>query len=175
MVSAISSPFSAYIQVAIGALAVSIAALVVARFWARQGAPVPVAGDEAPVAPLEPNIATGSSRRSIRGRLEGGSVVVAFVAGLGLATPPVEYLAAIVSILASGATAVAQVGAPLMFTLVALMVAEAPLISYLATPAKTLAVVERLNSWMGARSHAIPAVVVAALGVLLMVTGMGKV
>ena len=111
---------------------------------------------------LEPHTATGSSLRSLRGRLEGGTVVGGVVAGLGWATPPVEYLAAIVSILASGATAVAQVWAALMFTLVAFRVAEVPLISYRATPAKTLAVVERLNSWMVARRHAIPAVVVAA-------------
>ena len=50
---------------------------------------------------LQPNRSTGSSRLSIRDRLEGGSLVVAFVAGLALATPPVEYLAAIITILAS--------------------------------------------------------------------------
>ena len=101
--------------------------------------------------------------------------MVAFVAGLALATPPVEYLAAIIAILASRATVAAQVGAALMFTLVAFTVVEVPLISYLATPAKTLAVVQRLNEWISARRQAIPAVVVGAVGVLLVVTGMGKV
>ena len=103
VVSAISSPIVAHIQVAIGVLAV----LIAARFWARQRAPVPVTGGEASVSVLEPNTATGSGRLSIRGQLEGGSLVVAFVAGLALATPPVEYLAAIIAILASGATAAA--------------------------------------------------------------------
>ena len=62
-----------------------------------------------------------------------------------------------------------------MFTLVAFTVVEVPLISYLATPAKTLAVVQRLNVWISARRQAIPAVLIGVVGALLMVTGMGKV
>jgi Sap, sulfolipid-1-addressing protein len=175
VVSAVSSPIVAQMQVAIGVLAVPIAALITARFWARQRAPASVTGGEPSVLVLEPNTPTGSSRLSIRGQLEGGSLMVAFVAGLVLATPPVEYLAAMIAILASGATAAEQVGAALMFTLVAFTVAEVPLISYLATPAKTLAVVRRLNEWISARRQAIPAVIVGAIGVLLVVTGMGNV
>jgi hypothetical protein len=172
MVSAVSSPIVAHIQVAIGLAVVPIAALIAARVWARPRAP---AGGEASVLVRAPNTPTGSSPLSIRGKLEGGSLVMAFVAGLALATPPVEYLAALIAILASGAAAAAQVGAALIFTLVAFTVVEVPLISYLATPAKTLAVVQRLNDRISARRPAIPAVVVGALGVLLVVTGMGKV
>ncbi len=166
-----SSPTVAGIQVAIGVFAV----LIAARLWARQRAPVPVTGGDSSVLLLEPNTATGSSRLSIRGQLEGGSLVVAFVAGLALATPPVEYLAAMVAILASGATAAEQLGAAVMFTVVAFTVVEVPLITYLATPAKTLAVVQRLNLWISERRQAIPALVVGSIGVLLLVTGMGKV
>jgi Sap, sulfolipid-1-addressing protein len=174
MVSAVSSPIVAHIQVAIGVVVVPIAALITARVWVRPRAPRPVGG-EASVLVREQKTPTGSNPRSIRGQLEGGSLVMAFVAGLALATPPVEYLAALIAILASGAAAAAQVGAALIFTLVAFTVVEVPLISYLATPAKTLAVVQRLNDWISARRPAIPAVVVGALGVLLVVTGMGKV
>ena len=56
-----------------------------------------------------------------------------------------------IAILASGATAAEQVGAALMFTVVAFTVVEVPLISYLVTPAKTLAVVRRLNDWIHER------------------------
>ena len=169
--SASNSPAIASMQVAIGVLAV----LIAARLWARQRAPVPVTGGDSSVLMLEPNTATGSSRLSIRGQLENGSLVVAFVAGLALATPPVEYLAAMVAILASGAPAAEQLGAAVMFTVVAFTVVEVPLITYLATPAKTLAVVQRLNLWISERRQAIPGLVVGAIGVLLMVTGMGKV
>ena len=169
--SASSSPTVAGLQVAIGVLAV----LIAARLWARQHAPVPVTGGDSSVLLLEPNTVTGSSRLSIRGQLEGGSLVVAFVAGLALATPPVEYLAAMVAILASGAAAGEQLVAAVMFTVVAFTVVEVPLITYLATPAKTLAVVRRLNLWISERRQAIPALVVGSIGVLLLVTGMGKV
>jgi hypothetical protein len=64
--------------------------------------------------------------------------VVAFVAGLALATPPVEYLAAMIAILASGALATEQFAAALMFTLIAFTVVELPLVTYLASPDKTL-------------------------------------
>jgi hypothetical protein len=169
--SASSRQTIACIQVVIGVLAV----LIAARLWARQRAPVPVTGGDSSVLVLEPNTATRSSRLSIRGQLEGGSLVVAFVAGVAMATPPVEYLAAMVAILASGATAAEQLGAAVMFTVVAFTVVEVPLITYLATPAKTLAIVQRLNLWISARRQGIPALVVGAIGVLLMVTGMGKV
>ena len=99
---------------------------------------------------------------------------MAFVAGLALATPPVEYLTAIVAILASRAPAAEQVSAALMFTLVAFTVVEIPLISYLATPAKTLGVVVRLHDWINTRRQAILAVVIGTVGVLLAVTGMGN-
>ena len=169
--SASSSPTVAGLQVAIGVFAVMIAA----RLWARQRAPVPVTGGDSSVLVLEPNTATGYGRLSIRGQLEGRPLVVAFVAGLALATPPVEYLAAMVAILASGATAGEQLVAAIMFTVVAFTVVEVPLITYLATPAKTLAVVQRLNLWISERRQAIPALVVGSIGVLLLVTGMGKV
>jgi hypothetical protein len=140
-ISAVSSPTVALIQTAIGVIAV----LIAARFWARQRTPAPVTGNGASMPLPQPNTMTTANRLSIRARLEGGSLVVAFIAGLALATPPVEYVAALVTILASTATADAQVGAALMFTLVAFTVVEVPLVSYLATPAKTLAVVQQLN------------------------------
>lgn len=171
VVSAMSTPIAAQTQVAIGVLAVSSAALI----WARQREPVPATGGGASVSVLRPHRSTGSHRLWIRGQLEDGSTVVAFVAGLALATPPVEYLAAMITILASGAPANEQVGAALMFTIVAFTVAEVPLVSYLVTPTKTLAVVQRLNDWMNERHHAIPAVVVGACGVLLVATAIGKV
>ena len=107
--------------------------------------------------------------------MESGSLLAPFVAGIGLATPPVEYLAAMSVILTSRATAAAQVSAALSFTVVAFTVVEIPLLGYLATPAKTLALVRRLNDWMSARRHGLAAVAVGACGVLLVVTGMGRV
>jgi Sap, sulfolipid-1-addressing protein len=170
-ISTLSSPTAAHIQVVLGVLAV----LIAARFWARQRAPATATGAYASGPMLQPNTVTASSRMSIRERLEGGSLVVVFVAGLALATPPVEYLAALIAILASTATVGAQVSAALMFTLLAFTVVEVPLIGYLTTPAKTLAVVRRLNEWIRTRQQVIPSVLIGVVGALLLVTGMGKV
>jgi Sap, sulfolipid-1-addressing protein len=175
VVSAAGSPSVAYLQVAFGVLGVCLAALMLARFEQRQRTAVPVTGGKSAVLLLEPNAPTGSSRLSIRGRLEDGSVTVAFVAGMALATPPVEYMAAIIAIVATEPTAAAQVGVALMFTVVAFTVVEVPLITYLTSPAQTLAVVRRLNDWISARRPAIPAVVIGAIGFLLLVSGLGKV
>jgi len=170
-ISTVSSPTAAHIQVVIGVLAV----LIAARFWARERAPAAVTGAAASGPLLQPNTVTASSRLSIRERLECGSLTAVFVAGLALATPPIEYLAALITILASTATVGAQVGAALMFTLVAFTVVEVPLIGYLTTPAKTLAVMQRLNEWIRARRQVIPSVLIGVVGALLLVTGMGNV
>ncbi len=175
VVSSTSSPIAAYIQVGIGVLAVSFGAVLLARSWAHQRPPVPVIAGESSVLLLEPNRPPAASRLSIRGRLESGSLLVAFVAGVALATPPVEYMAAILAIVASEPAATAQLGAALFFTVVAFTVVEVPLITHLSAPAQTLAVVQRLNDWISARRHAIPAIVVAVLGVSLLANGMGRV
>ena len=79
------------------------------------------------------------------------------------------------AIVASEPAATAQLGAALFFTVVAFTVVEVPLITYLTAPAQTLAVVHRLNDWIDARRNAIPAVVVAVVGVSLLANGMGRV
>jgi Sap, sulfolipid-1-addressing protein len=126
-------------------------------------------------------LAKFAMRRAIPVRLVGAALLIALGLpfsqakwGLPDDRAPVEYLAAMIAILASGAPAAEQVCAALMFTIVAFTVAEVPLVSYLFAPTKTLAVVHRLNDWMTGRRNAITAVVVAAHGALLVVTGLGK-
>jgi hypothetical protein len=174
LLSAIGCPAAAHVRVAIGVLVLLIAGLIAARFRVRPHAPVRRTGEEGSVLVLEPDTRNGSSRLSIRRQLEEGSLAVAFIAGIGWATPPVEYLAAIIAILASGTAAAAQVSAAVMFTVVAFTVAEIPLMSYLAMPEKTVAVVLRLHDWIKARRQAILAVFVCTFGVLLVASGMGN-
>ena len=135
--------------------------------------PAAVTGASPSVPVREPSTPAGSRRPSMRGRLERGSLVVAFTAGMAMATPPVEYLGAVVAILASGAGAGVQVSAALMFTLVAFAVAEIPLISYLATPTKTHTVLLQVHDWIRAHRQLILAVVVGVCGVLMAVAGTG--
>ena len=136
---------------AIGVLAV----LIAARIWVRQRAPATVTGAYASVPMLQPNRLTASAEcRSGSGSKAGHWWWFRRRSRTG--DTPRGVPGALITILASTATAGAQVGAALMFTLVAFTVVEVPLIGYLTTPAKTLAVVRRLNEWMNERRHIIP-------------------
>jgi Sap, sulfolipid-1-addressing protein len=123
----------------------------------------------------QPNAAGPLSWLSTRARntLEGGSLWVAFAAGLGAATP-VEYLVALVVILSSTAAIGAQVSAVLVYTVVAFAVAEIPLVGHLAAPARTREVMHRLHIWLQARRRQTVAVILAVAGILLMATGVGS-
>ncbi len=175
VISATSSPIAAYLQVAVGLLALCFVVLRVARRSARRRRLLSAGAPGFTVLRQAPEASPAFRRTSIRGRLESGSRWVAFLAGVALATPPVEYMAAILAIVASEPAAPAQFGAALMFTVVAFTVVEIPLITYLAAPAWTLAVVQRINEWMSERREAIPGLVVAVLGTLLLATGVGRV
>ena len=69
VVSSTNSPIAAYIQVAVGVLAVSVGAVLLARYWAHQRLPVPVTAGESSVLLLEPKTPSAARRLSIRGRL----------------------------------------------------------------------------------------------------------
>jgi hypothetical protein len=98
---------------------------------------------------------------------------MAFVAGLG--TPPVEFWGAMMVILASGAGAGAQVIAALMFIFVGYATAALPLVSYLASPAKTQAVGMWLHDWLRAHRRPILVFIVGTVGVWMVLNGVGRV
>jgi hypothetical protein len=162
-------------QIAIGLLML-LAVLIAAGRSARQpaGVPVPAGGPFAQVP--QPSTPTVFCRLSARAQqvLQSGNPWVAFVAGLGSATNPVEYVAALAAIVASGAAISTQIGAAVMFTVVVLAVAEIPLVSSLAAPARTQAVMLQLHDWVRTRRRRILAVMLAVAGVILVATGVGS-
>jgi hypothetical protein len=164
-------------QIAIGLLMlVAVAVLIAAGRSARQpaGVPVPAGGPFAQVP--QPSTPTVFCRLSTRAQqvLQGGHPWVAFVAGLGSATNPVEYVAALAVIVASGAAIGTQISAAVMFTVVVLAVAEIPLVSSLAAPARTQAVMLQLHDWVRTRRRRILALMLAVAGVMLVATGVGS-
>src|SRR5262245_54350870 len=94
------------VQLLLGALALAVAAVVTVK--------PNVSRDAGPGRLL------AQAQRLLNGR----SLWVAAVAGLGIALPSVDYLAALAVILASGAAATAQVSALLMFNVVAFALVE---------------------------------------------------
>ncbi len=164
----------ALVQIAVGVLALLLAALIAARFPARLRAKAPVPED-APVASLQTAAPTAFSRLSTRAgdAVQGGSLWVAFAAGVWLATP-LQYVAALAAILASGASAGTQVVAVVGYHIVALVFAEIPLLTYLVVPDRTQAAVMRVHDWVQPRRRQLIAAIIAVVGILLAVNGIGS-
>jgi Sap, sulfolipid-1-addressing protein len=173
--SAATNPVVPLIQIVVGVLAILTAAMLAAPSSLRQLAHAPMAGGDGSTVAFEPQKPIVFSRLSWRGLLEGRSLGMAFVAGLCTSTQIVEFWGAMMVILASGAAAGTQVSAALMFTLLAFAFVEIPLVSYLASPAKTQAVVMQLHDWLRAHRRPVFAVMLGAFGVLMVTKGVGGV
>jgi hypothetical protein len=166
-----ASASSEHIRIIIGVLALLIAT---ALFGYRRG-PLPTSGDP-PALVRRLRTPAAFSRLSTRAQdaVERGHLWVAFIAGLGSATPW-EYLVALTAILASGAGAGARVGAVVVFSVMAFAVAEIPLIGYLAASARTEAVMLHVHNWVRAHRRRVLAVIVGAAGVFLLANSIGSV
>ncbi len=103
--------------------------------------------------------------------LEGDSLFVAWVSGLGVALPSANYLGAMAAILAAGVPPTTQAEALLVFNVVAFTLVEIPLVSYLAAPQKTREFMATLQEWLRSRSHRGLAALLAAGGCFLLVLG----
>jgi hypothetical protein len=106
-------------------------------------------------------------------RLLGGqSLWVAGVAGLGIALPSVDYLAALAVIAAGSSTAATRLSALLLFNVVAFALVEIPLLAYLVAPQRTLSAMTGLHQWIRARRRREVAVLLAVVGVVLVTAGL---
>jgi Sap, sulfolipid-1-addressing protein len=154
------------VQIAIGVLALLGSAVVATNILAGRFGNRAPAGDEA-------GDEDGPRRLSTRVRhlLKGRSLWIAAVAGLGIALPSVDYLAALAVILASGTTATTQAGALLAFNVVAFALVEIPLAAYLLAPEKTRASMTALNDWIRSRRRREVAALLAGVGCVLIVIG----
>jgi hypothetical protein len=150
------------VQIAIGVLALLGSAVVATNILAGRFGGRAAAGAQA-----------GPGRLSTRVRhlLRGRSLWIAAVAGLGIALPSVDYLAALAVILASGTTATTQAGALLAFNVVAFALVEIPLAAYMLAPEKTRASMTALNDWIRSRRRREVAALLAGVGCVLIVIG----
>jgi hypothetical protein len=104
--------------------------------------------------------------------LSGHSLSVAGIAGLGIALPSVDYLAALAVILASGGPALTQVAVLLMFNVVAFALVEIPLLAYLLAPKTTAMSVTALHNWIRSRRRLEVAILLALAGCVFLAVGM---
>jgi len=167
--SATASPVARHIQLAVGVLALLLAVAMATTLVARRRGRVPQPAGVQADCPAQPGLPTAFSLLPARTKeaLESRFLWVAFVAGLGSATNPVEFLAALAVILASGAAIGTQLAAGIAFILVVLAVVEIPLISYLATPARTEAFMLQLHNAVRNHRLRILTVIIAVSGTLM--------
>jgi hypothetical protein len=169
-----ATPVVRHAQIAFGVLALLLAALTTGGLPGRQRLRVPVSvGGDASALLLRPSTPTGISQLLGRARrvLGGESLWVALAAGIGTGPAPLEYLVALTAILAMGGAIGTQISAAVVFNVVMLAVCEITLVSYLATPTRTLAIIDQLNSWVRAHRRRILSLMVGVAGVCLVVTG----
>lgn len=106
-------------------------------------------------------------------RLLGGqSLWVAGVAGLGIALPSIDYLAALAVIAAGAADPAVRFGALVTFNVVAFALVEIPLLAYLVAPQRTRAAMTALHGWVRARRRREVAVLLAVVGAILLAAGL---
>lgn len=154
------------VQILIGALALAAAAGLAVKIVAdrRRGSRgVPPDRDRAGPAWLTTRL---------RRLLDGRSLWVAAAAGLGIALPSVDYLAALAVILASGAPVMTQLGALLMFNVIAFSLVEIPLVAYLLAPTATRAAMTALQDWIRSRRRIEVAALLVAVGLVLLAAGL---
>lgn len=164
------------VQVAIGLLALLLAAALATNLSARQfqrgPRPRAAVGGDTDVA--EPARESVLDRLSVRTRrvLRGDSLWVAGVVGSGIALPSVDYLAALAVILASGAAPAVQVGALVTFNVVAFALVEIPLVAHLVAPARTRTAMAALYAWIRSRRRREVAALLAAAGCIMLLVGL---
>jgi hypothetical protein len=103
--------------------------------------------------------------------LKGDSLSIAGIAGLSIALPSVDYLAALAVILASGAAALTQVAVLVAFNVVAFALVEIPLLAYLMAPNWTARAVTRLHEWIQSRRRRDVAIALGVIGCAFLAAG----
>jgi Sap, sulfolipid-1-addressing protein len=106
-------------------------------------------------------------------RLLGGqSLWVAGIAGLSIALPSVDYLAALAVIASADVTPATQLGALVVFNFVAFALVEIPLLAYLVAPARTRSAMTALHAWVRARRRHEAAAMLGFVGGVLLLAGL---
>jgi Sap, sulfolipid-1-addressing protein len=182
-------------QIVMGALALSVAAVLAVRIWVRQRAPLPsggagtstmVADHDAsnPIARLlarsgrNQDGSSGSGVHRLLGRAqdawESGALWVAFVIGFWAGPNPSLVIFALTTILTSGAAIGMQLAVAVAFVVETLAVVEIVLIANLVSPTRTQAFLRVLHDWVRARRQQVLAAMLALIGLALIAQGTGR-
>ncbi|MFY9766716.1 MAG: GAP family protein, partial [Mycobacterium sp.] len=122
---------------------------------------------------------SGSAVRRLLSRAhnawESGALWVAFVIGFWAGPNPSLVIFALTTILTSGAAIGTQIVAAVAFIVETLAVVEIVLVSNLATPTKTQALLRLLHDWVRTRRRQILVAMLTLIGLALVAQGMGSI
>ena len=150
------------VQIIVGAVLLVNAVLVATRVIGRRSADRPAG---ALARRLGPFVAWARQLLNTR------SLWAAGIAGLGIALPSVDYVAALALIVASGAAAATQFGALILFNVVAFALVEIPLLCYLVAPDRTRAALAALYDRLRSQGRRGVAALLAVVGFVLVGVG----
>lgn len=187
----LSNPIVRFVQIGIGVLVLSIAALMAVRLRARQRAQllIPtgakstlVADSNTPAAISPPGSGQdapaegGSALRRLRRRAgkawEDGSSWPAFLLGSASGPPPLTVLLVLTTIMASGAAIGTQIGFAIAWVVGMFAVVEIILVSHLVAPAKTQAVLQRVHNRVLAHRRVVLIAMIAVVGAAILAYGL---
>jgi len=147
------------VQIVVGAIVLTNAILVATGVWGGRR------GDRPPGRLWGPLAARA------RQLLDGRSLWTAGVAGVGVALPSVDYVAALALIVATGAAAATQFSALMLFNVVAFALVEIPLICYLVAPDATRGMLGALYDRLRSQGRRGASILLAGVGCVLLGVG----
>ncbi len=100
-----------------------------------------------------------------------GSVPIVFFAGLVINLPGAAYLVALKDIAVAHSATVEAILLIIAFNLIMFMLAEVPFVGLIVAPARTEALVVRVDGWLSRNGRHIATVLAAVFGVYLVVRG----
>ena len=110
----------------------------------------------------------------IQRALQRESIWVAWLAGVAVGMPSLYYLAAIAAILGSDAGVGTSIAALLVFNVIAFILTELFIVSFMRAPDATRERVDRLYAWTTSRHRLILTVLVGIVGIYLLILGVSK-
>lgn len=183
-----ASPVLARIQIGLGVLALTVAAVIVTRFaMQRRADPTGGGAPDAATSIALPRLlskaqAVSAEERSVFRRLlarthaawQSGSLWVAWL--IGIVSVPVDGILIIVAIIvASRAALGTQVSASIAFILLMYVIVESILIALVATPARAQAALRILHDWVRAHSRQIMVTLLGVVGVSQLAAGIATI
>ena len=181
-----SSSVPPEIEIAVGVLALVVAVLVGtgvaarARDRAQERRHAAGGGSETePEAGREPSGVEklpGFEKlpQHVKDALRTESPWIAWIAGVAIGMPTAYYLAAIAAILKSGVGTGGQIGALLVFNVIAFMAVEIPLVSFLFAPDATRTRVDQLYQWVTTHQRVVITTLAGIVGIYLLLIGISK-